>query len=133
MVAALILAFGLAAVVQFGLIWWRATIGTIAEQRLSDKLHAAAGLVGNVVQGKDFPTLVALHQSCPRLHREPSKLGAVRAYYRMLSLLGRCFAGIPKLAAWADSEMATCARYAAVCLDQRMQRTSAVLAEMRSY
>lgn len=133
MVAALILAFAVVAVGQFWMIWWRATIGSLAETPLSDKVRAAARLEGAVVSGNDFQTLRSMFESCPRLRSDSKNLGPVQTYYRAIKVLARLCAAIPVVSEWAQSEMATCARYAAVCLDQRMQRTRTILAEMRSY
>ena len=133
MVAVLILEFALVAVGQFWMIWWRATVGSMAETPLSDKIRAAARLEGNEVTGNDFQTFLSMFESCPSLKSDSRSLGPVKTYYRAVRLLARMFAAIPAVAQWAQNEMATCARYAAVCVDQRMQRTRTVLAEMRSY
>ena len=133
MVAAIILAFALVAVAQFGLIWWRATIGNVAASALSDRIRAAAALEGDVVSGNDFQNLLSLYETCPSLKKDSNGLGPVRAYYAVMNGLSRLFSAIPAVAEWAQGEMATCARFAAVCVDQRMQRTRTMLAEMRSY
>ncbi len=133
MVAAIILAFAIVAVTQFWMIWWRATVGSLAASPLSDKMKAAAGLVGEVVRGNDFQTILTLYETCPCLKKESNGLGPVRAYYRVVNGLSRVFSAVPAVAEWAQKEMATCARYAAVCVDQRMQRTRTIWAEMRSY
>ena len=133
MVAALILAFAVVAVGQFWMSWWRATVGSLAETPLSEKIRAAARLERDVVSGKDFKALASMFESCPSLRRDNRSLRSVQTYYRAVSLLARICAAIPAVAHWAQNEMATCARYAAVCVDQRMQRTRTILAEMRSY
>jgi hypothetical protein len=133
MVAAFILAFAVVAVGQFWMIWWRATVGSLAETPLSDKIRAAARLDGNLVSGNDFQALASMFESCPSLRRDNRSLRAVQTYYRVVSLLARICVAIPAVAQWTQNEMATCARYAAVCVDQRMQRTRTILAEMRSY
>ena len=133
MVAAIILAFAIVAVAQFWMIWWRATVGSLAASPLSDKMRAAARLDGDVVRGNDFQAILSLYETCPSLKKESNGLGSVRAYYRVVNGMSRMFSAIPAVADWAQNEMATCARYAAVCVDQRMQRTRTMLAEMRSY
>ncbi len=133
MVAALILAFAVVAVGQFWMIWWRATVASVADSPLSDKMRAAAALEGDVISGRDFQTFRSLFESCPSLKKDSKSLGPVQTYYRVVSLLARVFSAFPAVADWAQNEMATCARYAAVCVDQRMQRTRTILAEMRSY
>lgn len=133
MVAAIILAFALVAVGQFGLIWWRATMGHVAESPLSDRIRAAAALEGDAVSGNDFQTLLSLYETCPSLKKDSKGLGPVRVYYAAMNGLSRLCSAIPAVVEWAQSEMATCARFAAVCVDQRMLRTRTMLAEMRSY
>jgi hypothetical protein len=133
MVAAIILAFALVAVGQFGLIWWRATMGHVAESPLSDRIRVAASLEGDAVNGNDFQTLLSLFETCPSLKKDSNGLGPVRAYYVAMKGISRLCSAIPAVAEWAQSEMATCARFAAVCVDQRMLRTRTMLAEMRSY
>jgi len=133
MVAAIILAFAIVAVAQFWMIWWRATVGSLAASPLSDKLRAAARLDGDVVRGSDFQAILSLYETCPSLKKESNGLGPVRAYYSVVNGMSRMFSAIPSVAEWAQNEMATCARYAAVCVDLRMQRTRTMLAEMRSY
>jgi hypothetical protein len=133
MVAAVILAFALVAVGQFWMIWWRATVSSVAASPLSDRIRAAAALKGDAVRGTDFQTLLSLYETCPSLKKDSNGLGPVRAYYRVMSGLSRIFSVVPAVAEWAQNEMTTCARYAAVCVDQRMQRTRTIWAEMRSY
>ncbi|MCL4523355.1 MAG: hypothetical protein M1451_05515 [Acidobacteria bacterium] len=133
MVAVIIFAFALVAVGQFWLSWWRATVGTVAASPLSDRIRAAASLEGDEVRGGDFQTLLTLFETCPSLKKDSQGLGPVRAYYSVVNALSRMFSAVPAVAEWAQNEMATCARYAAVCVDQRMQRTRTMLAEMRSY
>jgi hypothetical protein len=132
MVAALILVFAVVAVGQFWMIWWRATVGSLAETPLSDKLRLAARLDGDV-SGSDFQTFLSMFESCPSLRKDSHSLTGVQKYYRAVSLLARACSAVPAVTAWARNEMATCARFAAVCVDQRMQRTRTILAEMRSY
>ena len=133
MVAAIILAFAIVAVAQFWMIWWRATVGSLAASPLSDKMRTAARLDGDLVRGNDFQAILSLYETCPSLKKESNGLGPVRAYFGVVNRMSRMFSAIPAVAEWAQNEMATCARYAAVCVDQRMQRTRSMLAEMRSY
>lgn len=133
MVAAIILAFALVAVGQFSMIWWRATVGSLAASPLSDRIRVAAALNGDVVRASDFQTMLTLYETCPSLKKDSNGLGPVRAYFLVVNLLARMFSTIPSIAEWAQDEMATCARFAAVCVDQRMQRTRTIWAEMRSY
>jgi hypothetical protein len=42
-------------------------------------------------------------------------------------------AQFPTLARWADGELLTCARYAAVTVDRRLERNRACIAEIFSH
>jgi hypothetical protein len=55
-------------------------------------------------------------------------LATLRAYYSAVSVLCK----LPALQAWAKQEMATCSRYVAVLVDQRLTQNLAYAAEMRS-
>ena len=107
-------------------------MSSVAASPLSDRIRTAAALEGDAVGGKDFQTMLTLFETCPILKKDSNSLGSVRAYYRVMNGLSRMFSVIPAVSEWAQNEMATCARYAAVCVDERMQRTRTIWAEMRS-
>lgn len=115
MIAALILVFSLAALAQFGFYCWRAAVVT----------RAAADVSDSTLEDKDFRALASLNDICPELHDSSPRIRLVRAYYRAIERLSA--------ADWAQREMATCARYMAVILDQRLQRNQACFAELRSF
>jgi len=105
----------------------------VAAQPLSDRVRAAAGLSGASVAAGDFQAVMNVHDLTPELKDENGALRAVRAYYRVVEMLGR-LAGMrmPGLASWTDREMATCTRYVAVLVDRRLERNLACAAEIRS-
>jgi hypothetical protein len=49
-------------------------------------------------------------------------------YYAVVEKLG---AIIPLMAKWANTEMATCSRYAAVLMEQHLERNMACAAQVR--
>ncbi len=133
MIAAILSAISVAAVVQFALYYWRSVLAGVAAQPLSDRLREAAGLAGASVGPADFHAVVNLHQLTAGLKDDGNGLGAVRAYYSVVKVIGRLARlRLPALAAWAEREMATCSRYVAVRMDQRLQRNLACAAEIRS-
>jgi hypothetical protein len=124
MFAALILVFSLAALAQFGFYAWRAAVITFA----------AAVVLDNTLENKDFQALAALNEICPALNTSTPRIGLVRIYYRAVERLSALLrSSLPSVAGWAEREMATCARYMAVVVDQRLQRNQACFAALRSF
>ena len=135
MIAALLLVISLAALAQFALFYWRAVLAGVAAQPLSEQFHDAAQLGVVAVQASDFNAMVNLHDlMTPELKAGNGRLRAVRMYYRMVDALNR-MAGklMPQVAAWSEREMATCTKYVAVRVDQRMARNLECAAALRSY
>jgi hypothetical protein len=134
MIAVLIAAFAIAALLQFSLSWWRAAMASAVARPVSEKLKSLAAHCGLTMESEDFAALQSLLESCPELSGEESRYRSVRLYYAALSRL-RALArrAAPSLAEWASKEMALCSRYAAVMVDQRLARTQALLAELRSF
>ena len=133
MIAAILSAISIAAMVQFALYYWRSVLAGVAAQPLSDRLREAAGLASTSVGPADFHTVVNLHQLTAGLKDDDNGLGAVRAYYSVVEKIGQLARlRLPALAAWTEREMATCSRYVAVLVDQRLQRNLACAAEIRS-
>ncbi len=124
MISALILVFSLAALVQFGFYCWRAAVVTLAAADVSD----------NTLEDKDFQALATLNDICPELNNSSPRIPLVQAYYRAVERLSSSLtASFPSAAAWAQREMATCSRYMAVVVDQRLQRNQACFAALRSF
>ena len=134
MLAALIFVMSVAALAQFAVFTWRAGLLSMAEQPLSQELCKTAGISASSIGAKDFEALSSLQQMCPELKQASHELWPVRAYFqvvRVLAWLGG--AKLPIWAAWANREMATCTRYLAVVMDQRLQSNKACFAQVRSY
>jgi len=86
------------------------------------------------VQASDFNAMVNLHDlMIPELKAGNGRLRAVRMYYGMVDALN-WMAGkvMPQVAEWSEREMATCTKYVAVRVDQRMARNLECAAALRS-
>jgi hypothetical protein len=134
MLGALILVFSIAALGQFVVFYARAVLASVAAQPLTGYVQQIEGFPSRPLQAEDFPHLVQLQQICPQLGSEARSLRAAQAYFGTLSAVKRLVNGfVPALHGWAEREQTLCARFAAVLLDQRLARTAAAAAEMRSY
>ncbi len=133
MITAVLLVISVVALVQFAVYYWRSLVAGTAAEPISDRVRAAAGLESASVGPSDFTSFLQLNALTPGLKDGGQGLGAVRAYYRAVETLRR-MAGmkLPSLAAWTEREMATCSRYVAVILSQRLQRNLTCAAEIRS-
>ena len=134
MIAALIFVVSLAAFGQFAFIYLRAVLMSVASQPLSEGVQEAAGIAGRQLRGEDFSHLLNLHAVCPQFTGEASGLKKVSLYYGAVDMLSRLGGkNLPSFSLWAQEELATCARFAAVVLDQRMAMNQAAAAQLRSY
>ncbi len=122
MVALFILAFSLFALVRFGVAQWRAIWMSTASQPLSGSLQHAAGIDGTAIGAQDFGTLMDLcDRLSPGLKKTSPWLKEVSFYHRVVAKLDHAFGRkFPTISAWANREMLTCSRYAAVILDQNL-------------
>jgi len=134
MLGALILVFSIAALGQFVVFYARAVLASVAAQPLTGYVQQIQGFPSRPLQAEDFPQLFHLQRICPQMGPEARSLRAARVYYRALSTVRRAVNGfVPALQGWAEREQTLCAQFAAVLLDQRLARTAAAAAEMRSY
>ncbi|HVN08405.1 MAG TPA: hypothetical protein VMV61_05500 [Patescibacteria group bacterium] len=134
MLGALILVFSIAALGQFVVFYARAVLASVAAQPLTGYVQQIEGFPNRPLQAEDFPQLVHMQQICPQMGPEGRSLRAARMYYRGLAAVRRVVNGfVPALQGWAEREQTLCAQFAAVLLDQRLARTAAAAAEMRSY
>ena len=128
MFSVFILITALAGMAQFGLFYWRSLISGYASQPLSERFPQFAGLEHETPDAEDFGALLSLHRLTPTMGSRQNGLTTLRAYYTAVSVLCR----LPALHEWAQREMATCSRYVAVLVDQRLTQNLAYAAEMRS-
>jgi hypothetical protein len=129
MVIALICVVSGVALAQFAIFYWRAMVAVVASAEVSPQIRQAAGIEGDTVRGEDFPAVITLHELCPELKPNGRGIKAVRVYYAALAALSHV--GGP-FSAWAREEMATCSRYVAARLDQRIQHNRAFLSQVRA-
>jgi hypothetical protein len=131
MIAALILVFAMVALGHFAFYYWRALVLTFAAQELSERIQHVSG--PGQPAAENFKALLALQGMCPELEKGTKRIGAVATYYRALSALKSVMGRIaPAVSNWADQEMSTCTRYAAVVIDQRLQHNFSYAAQVRS-
>jgi hypothetical protein len=128
MIAAIILMVSVVAFAQFALYYWRATISGIAEQAISERILTAAGIAHPSIGPGDFRNIIILKDLSPDLRGPGGRFLTVRAYYAVVEQIGKI---VPAMANWANSEMATCARYVAVLMDQHLERNMAAAAQAR--
>lgn len=134
MVPAMILGLSLAALAQFVVFYYRAVLATVASQPLSGHVQQVDGFPTRPLRAADFPGLVTLQNICPQVGPEARSLKIARLYFRVLAAVkGSINGAFPALSRWADREQTLCAQFAAVLLDQRLARTAAAAAQMRSY
>ena len=129
MIAAILFMISLVALVQFGLYYWRAIIGGVAIQPISDRIRTAARITAPQIAAQDFHNILSLHDLSPDLRGPNGSFLGVRAYYSAVEKLGTL---IPAMASWANAEMLTCARYVAVLVDQHLERNMVSAAQVRS-
>jgi hypothetical protein len=133
MFSALILAFSIVALAQFGAFYWRAVVAGIAAQPVSEQVLAAANVDSRTLCGEDYRSLAQLHKLTPDICTKSSGLGLVPLYFKIMHGIGKLASGrITALADWAESERVLCARYAAVQVDRRLQANLQLAASMRS-
>jgi hypothetical protein len=134
MIGILILALSLAALGQFGAFYFRAVLASVASQPLTGYVQQIEGFPSRPLRGSDFQQLIEFQQICPQVGPDGRSLRAARVYYRALAAMKRVANGfVPALQSWAEREQTLCAEFAAVLIDQRLARTAATAADVRSY
>lgn len=118
MIVALIAVISLAAVAQFGLFYWRATVAVTAAHPISDAIRNSAGLERPEFAAADFATLLRLVEVCPALKNDKGGIGPVCSYFHIVQFFSKLLG--PARGDWAVAEMDLCSRYLAVRLDQRI-------------
>jgi len=128
MISALMLVAALVGLAQFGVSYWRSVLASAAAQPLSERFRVASGLEYRTPVASDFKAIMSLHRLTPGFYNQPSRLHSLQTYYSVVNALRK----LPVLNHWAQSELATCSRYLAVIVDQRLSNNLACAAEMRS-
>jgi hypothetical protein len=134
MLGVMILALSVAALGQFVVFYYRAVLVSVAAQPLTGHVQQVEGFPSRPLRAEDFPTLVTLQGICPQVGPDARSLRVARVYYSTLAVMKRIINGtFPSLFNWADQEQTLCTQFAAVLIDQRLARTAAAAAQMRSY
>src|SRR5579863_947611 len=128
MIAAIIVMASLVAFAQFAVYHWRATISGIATHAISERVRAAARITHRGIDARDFRSIIILKDLSPDLRGPNGSFTAIRAYYAAVAKLASV---LPATAGWANAEMATCSRYAAVLMDQHLERNMVCAAQIR--
>ncbi|HTZ73347.1 MAG TPA: hypothetical protein VMB47_05470 [Candidatus Aquilonibacter sp.] len=105
---------------------------TVAARPLSDCLQAATGLDGRALRPEDFYLITKTSHYVSRApHERNVWLREVGVYFRVVSAIKQIAGNhIPGIAQWAQSELVSCAKYAAAVLDQRLNANLAFAAEL---
>lgn len=128
MIAAILFCVSAVTCGQFGFYYWRAMILSVSALPVSDRLRVAARIATTQVGSRDFAAIMSTHELVPDLRGPSSSFRAIRTYYAVVEKLGRL---IPTLAKWSEAEMITCSRYAAVLVDQHLERNLICAAQIR--
>ncbi len=124
MIAALILVFAVAALIQFFVSYCRSLLAVYSKVELSAKARELAGLNSQAVRGDEFARVLRLVELCPVPGDDRLEIRAVRTYFCLLNLLRVTRPLAPALATWTENERTACAHFAAVALDRRVACTS---------
>lgn len=90
----------------------------------------AITLQGGAISSQDFDSLRALVRLCPIGQKEGASVGAVAAYYFLLTGLYVIFSRICEaFADWAERERRRCTYFVAVALDRRIANARNLWAE----
>ncbi len=127
MVAGIILALSIVGMIRFAILYCRGLMVRTAELPVSDEVRTAAQLSNGEITGKDFAALAGLHSLTPG---GSGGVTLVQAYFRVVQLVGAVGRTQAACAAWAEREMATCAKYVGVQIDGRLQMSFAEQAGM---
>jgi hypothetical protein len=125
MVIALICVISAFALTQFVLLYWRATVSVVAAAPISESVRRAAGIRGESPAASDFNAILRLHDMCPDLRSTSPGVEIVQGYYLLVSALNRMTGSA--LNSWAARELATCSRYVAARVDQRIAHNRSLL------
>ena len=133
MIAALIFVISVAALGQFAMFSWRAAFLTVASREMSLETRAAMGAAAAAVDSGDLAGASKWLELSPNLAGEDRRLWTIKLYYVALRAIGGLSRMLVPASEWSQREMVSCARYAAIVVEERLQRNRLVVAEMRSF
>ncbi len=127
--ATLIFLFSAAALLQFFISYCRSLIAASIKQPISAEVRDVTG-IASAASGEDFVRVVQLLQLCPERPEDGSRIRAINAYFRLLTLMRSTVARVvPALVNWTDMERGQCTYFAAVALDRRIAFSRDMLAQ----
>jgi len=133
MIPALIFVIAVAGFLQFFVSYCRSLIAAYERVDLSEQAREVTGINSRHVNGQDFARLLQLVRMCPEPGDDSREIGAVRTYFRLLSMARAAFHRIaPSLEQRMDRELESCAYFAAVALDRRIAHSRGLMAEQLS-
>ena len=129
MMAAIILVFSVAALLQFFVSYCRSLIAASAKQSLSAEVQDVTG-ISRLASGEDFARVIQLLRLCPDRPEDRGEIRAIATYFGLLNFIRVTLARIvPALLAWTDTERGQCTYFAAVALDRRIAFSRDMLAQ----
>lgn len=133
MIPALIFVIAVAGFLQFFVSYCRSVIAAYERVDLSEQAREVTGINSRHVSGQDFARLLQLVRMCPEPGDDSREIGAVRTYFKMLSMARAAFHRIaPSLEQRMERELESCAYFAAVALDRRIAHSRGMMAEQLS-
>jgi hypothetical protein len=115
---------------QFFVSYCRSLIAAYERVDLSEQAREVTGITNREVSGQDFARLLQLVRMCPEPGDDSKEIGAVRAYFKILTLARTIFRSIaPSLDERVERERGSCAYFAAVALDRRIAHSRGLMAE----
>jgi hypothetical protein len=137
LIAAFILVISTAAMTQFAVFSWRASLLRTISEPLINEADGTLRPCLNLLSSSSFQEVLAVYRDiCPDLRTgSASNLRAVSLYYAVMRFLSRFGSSlIPAAGAgWTQREMALCTQYATVRLSQRLEHNVAWANEARSF
>jgi len=137
LIAAFILVISVAALMQFSIFAWRASLLRTVSEQYVNEADSSLQPYPNLLSSSSFAEVKAVyHDLCPELEKGSTpNLRAVSAYYAVMSFLGRVGRSILPAEGfnWTQREMALCTQYATVRLSQRLERNISFVNQARSF
>jgi hypothetical protein len=137
LIAAFILVISIAALMQFTMFAWRASLLRAVSEQYVNEADASLQPYPNRLRSTSFAEVKAVYRDlCPELETSPTtNLRAVSLYYAVMNLVGRVGSSILPAEgfSWTQREMALCTQYATVRLSQRLERNISIANQARSY
>jgi hypothetical protein len=137
LIAAFILVISAAAMIQFAVFSWRASLLRTVSEPLTNEADGSLQPCLNLLSFSSFQEVLAVYRDvCPDLETgSTSNLRGVSAYYALMRFLnGLGSSLVPAAGAgWTQREMALCTQYATVRLSQRLERNVSFMNDARSY